>query len=59
MGHGRTQRLIEVESRCFRCEPRRDGLREDTPEQTTILAPNKLRSMLGEQSSVREHLDRQ
>jgi hypothetical protein len=55
----RMQRLTEAESRCFRCEPRRDGLREDTPEQTTILAPNKLRSMLGEQSSVREHLDRQ
>jgi hypothetical protein len=29
------------------------------PEQTTILAPNKLRSMRGEQSSVREHLDPQ
>jgi hypothetical protein len=56
MALARTLGLTEIESRCSRCEPLRDGLRENTPEQTAILAPNKTRSMLAEQSSVREHL---
>jgi hypothetical protein len=36
MGHGRMQRLTEVESRCFRCDRFR-GLREDKPPEQIIV----------------------
>jgi hypothetical protein len=36
MGHGRMQRLTEVESRCFRCDRFR-GLREDQPPEQIIV----------------------
>jgi hypothetical protein len=36
MGHGRVQRLTEVESRCFRCDRFR-GLREDKPPEQIIV----------------------
>jgi hypothetical protein len=36
MRHARMQRLTEVESRCFRCDPFR-GLREDKPPEQIIV----------------------
>ena len=41
MGHGRMQRLTEVESRCFRCD-RFQGLREDKPPEQIILSASVL-----------------
>jgi hypothetical protein len=41
MGHGRMQRLTEVESQCFRCD-RREGLREDKTRPNRSLSVSVL-----------------